>query len=84
MTVAHVVPFKRALIDWLGEQLVRDMVRFGIRDTGIMKLDQEPAIVDVLNETARMRGRREDDHRAQPRGGLPGQRICGARHPDRG
>ena len=49
MTVAHVVPFKGALIDWLGEQLVRDLLRFGFRDTVILKSDQEPAI-------ARMRG----------------------------
>ena len=55
MTVAHVVPFKGALIDWLGEQLVRDSLRFGIRDTVVLKSDQEPAIVDVLNEIARMR-----------------------------
>ena len=56
MTVAHVVPFKGALIDWLGEKLVQDFLRFGIRDTVISKSDQEPAIVDVLNEIARMRG----------------------------
>ena len=46
MTVAHVVPFKGILIDWLGEQL---------RDKVILKSDQKPAIVDVLNEIARMR-----------------------------
>ena len=50
------MPFKGALIDWLGKQLVRDLVRFGIRDKVILKSDQEPAIVDVLNEIARMRG----------------------------
>ena len=35
---------------------MRDLVRFGIRDTVILKSNQEPAIVDVLNEIPRMRG----------------------------
>ena len=76
MTVAHVVPFKGALIDWLGEQLVRDLVRFGISRHGHLEIGTERDSSDAE--------RRQDDHRAQPRGGLPGQRICGARHPDRG
>ena len=56
MTIAHVVPHKGAGVDWVGEQLVRDLVRLGIHGKVILKSDQEPAIIDVLNEVARMRG----------------------------
>ena len=58
MTVAHVVPYKGAGVEWLGEQLVRDLVRFGAHGKVTLKSDQEPAIVDVLKEVAKMRGNR--------------------------
>ena len=46
MTVAHVVPFKGTLIGRLGVQLL---------DKVILKSGQDIAIINVLNEIARMR-----------------------------
>ena len=66
MTLAHVVPCKGAGVEWLGEQLGRDLVRLGIHDKVILKSDQEPAIVDVLNELAKRKRSRTDDLGAGP------------------
>ena len=77
-------PSKGALIDWLGEQPVRDLVRFGIRDTVILKSDQERAIVDVLNEIAWMRGEGGTIIEHSPVADAQANGFCGARHPDRG
>jgi len=56
MTVAHVVPVKGADQEWVAEQLVRDMLKFGHHGDLILKSDQEPAVVDLLREVARLRG----------------------------
>ena len=56
MTVAHVVSMKGADMEW--EQAARDLLRFGIHGDVILKSDQEPAIVDVLKEIAKLRGPR--------------------------
>ena len=56
MTVAHVVPYKGAGVEWLGEQMVRDLHRLGAHGKVVLKSDQEPAIVDVLRDVAKMRG----------------------------
>ena len=56
MTIAHVVPYKGAGVEWLGEQLARDLRRLGAHGRVVLKSDQEPAMVDVLKEVAKMRG----------------------------
>ena len=40
MTVAHVVPVKSADQEWVAEQLVRDMLKFGHHGDVILKSDQ--------------------------------------------
>ena len=57
MTVAHVVPHKGAGVEWLGEQIARDLHRLGAHGRVVLKSDQEAAIVDVLKEVAKMRGK---------------------------
>ena len=56
MTVSHVVPNKGANVEWLTEQLVRDLQRLGAHGRVVLKSDQEPAIIDVLKEVAKLRG----------------------------
>lgn len=56
ITIAHLVPYKGASVEWLSEQLVRDLHRLGAHARVVLKSDQEPAIVDVLKEVAKMRG----------------------------
>ena len=58
MTVAHVLPVRGADMEWVTEQAARDLLCFGMHGHEILKSDQEPAIVDVLKETAKLRGRR--------------------------
>ena len=58
MTVAHVVPVKGGDQEWVAEQLVRDLLKFGHHGDLILKSDQEPAVVDLLREVARLRGTR--------------------------
>ena len=70
MTVAHVVPMKGADMEWVTEQVARDLLRFGIHGDVILKSDQEPAIVDVLKEIAKLRGPSENDA-----GGFSGWRL---------
>ena len=53
MTVAPVVPMKGADMEWVTEQAARDLLRFGIHGDVILKSDQQPAIVDVLEEIAK-------------------------------
>ena len=50
MTVAHVAPGKGADQEWVAEQLCRDLVKFGHHGDLVLKSDQEPALVDLLDE----------------------------------
>ena len=68
MTVAHVVPMKGADMEWVAEQAARDLLRFGMHGDVILKSDQEPAIVDVLKEVAKLRGPRRTISEASPVG----------------
>ena len=59
MVSAHVVPLKGAVIEWLmTQQCARDLERLGHCGHITLKPDQEPATVDVLRETANLRGSR--------------------------
>ena len=55
-TVAHVVPHKGADHEWIAEQCARDLLRFGLHGSVVLKSDQENAVVDVLREVAKIRG----------------------------
>ena len=52
MTTAHVVPAKGADIEWIAEQVCRDLLKFGHHGDLVLKSDQEPAITELLREVA--------------------------------
>ena len=56
MTFAHVVPIKGGELDWISEQVARDLLKLGHHGNLILRSDQEPAITDVLNRVAKLRG----------------------------
>jgi hypothetical protein len=56
MTFAHVVPHKGAEQEWVCEQVVRDMRKFGIHGKVSLKTDQEPAIRDLALGICKPRG----------------------------
>ena len=68
MTVAHVVPMKRAAMEWVTEQAARDVLRFGKNGDESLKSDQELANEDVLKEIAKLRGPRRTMLEASPVG----------------
>ena len=55
LIMAHVVPCKGAEIDWVAEQVCRDLKKFGIRGDMNFKIDQEPALVDLVNKICGLR-----------------------------
>ena len=56
MLIAHVVPVKGAGAQWIVDQVVRDIRKLGVHGKIILKCDQEPAILDVMNAICRARG----------------------------
>ena len=54
---AHVVPHKGASVDWVVEQLKRDLAKWGIWDTVqiIVKCDNEFSLNDLIGELAKTR-----------------------------
>ena len=56
MINAHVVPLMGAEQEWVTEQCVRDLRLLGHHGDLILKCDQEPAIKDVMNSVATLRG----------------------------
>lgn len=60
MILAHAVPFKGGGVDWLVGQLQRDLRKLGLHDKVILKSDQENAVLDVLNNLCKVRGRDND------------------------
>jgi hypothetical protein len=55
LIMAHVVPCKGAEIDWVAEQVCRDLKKFGIKGDVNFKTDQEPALVDLVNKICSLR-----------------------------
>ena len=45
--MAHIVPLKGADQEWVAEQIVRALLKFGHHGSLTLKTDQEPAIVDA-------------------------------------
>ena len=60
MMLAHVVPFKGGGVDWLVGQLLRDLRKMGVHGEVILRSDQENAILDVLNDVSKQRGKESD------------------------
>ena len=60
MMIAHVVPFKGGGVDWLVEQLIRDLRKVGVHGKVVLKIDQENPILDVLNDVCTQRGKESD------------------------
>ena len=59
MVSAQVLPLKGAVIEWVMiQQCARDVEHLGHYGQITLKLDQEPATVDVLKEIANLRGSR--------------------------
>jgi hypothetical protein len=52
---AHVVPRKGGDIEWVAEQVCRDLKKFGIRGDVVFKTDQEPALIDLVNQICALR-----------------------------
>ena len=57
MMLSHMVPYKGAGTEWVTALLGRDLRNFGIADnsTIVLKSDQEPALVDLLQDVQRWR-----------------------------
>ena len=53
--VAHSVPCKGVEVDWVAKQLVKDIRKLGYYDRVVLKSDQEPAIVALLDQMAQER-----------------------------
>ena len=53
LILAHVVPFKGYDMEWVSEQVCRDLQKFGIRGDVVFKTDQEPALVDLVRPSSR-------------------------------
>ena len=52
---AHVVPHKGTSTEWAVGQVCRDLRKFGIAGTVSLRSDQEPALVALLKEVAKVR-----------------------------
>ena len=52
---AHVVPHKGASTEWAVGQVCRDLRKFGVVGTCVMRSDQEPALVALVKEVAKVR-----------------------------
>ncbi len=56
MIIAHVVPMKGAGLQWMVDQVVRDIRKLGIHGRVILKGDQENSLVDLLGSVCKARG----------------------------
>ena len=53
--IAHAVPFKRAGVEWIAKQMLRDVRKCGYHGRVAFRTDGEPAILDLMGEVARLR-----------------------------
>ena len=53
---SHAVPHKGAGLEWVAQQMVRDVAKCGYYGRVILKGDQEPALQDLFEDVARRRG----------------------------
>lgn len=57
MLIAHVVPFKGGGVQWMVDQLLRDIRKLGIHGKVILKGDPEASIHNVPNAVSKARGK---------------------------
>ena len=60
MMLCHLVPFKGGGVDWLVGQLLRDLRKMGVHGKEILESDQENAILDVLSDVCKHKGKESD------------------------
>ena len=53
---AHAVPTKGAVVEWIAQQVVRDLERLGHHGRLVIRCDQDAALKSLVSEAARMRG----------------------------
>ena len=53
--MAHVVPYKGGDVQWVTEQVVKDLEKIGLRDHLVLRSDQEPALKAAMSEIAALR-----------------------------
>ena len=56
MFFAHAVPYKGAGVEWVAQQMARDISKCGYHGRVVLRSDQEPASQDLMGEVARLRG----------------------------
>ena len=56
MFFAHAVPYKGAGVEWVAQQMARDISKCGYHGRVVLRSDQEPALQDLVGEVARLRG----------------------------
>ena len=56
LLVAHVVPSKGAREEWIADEVVKDLKKMGHHGHVVLRSDQEPAIVSLLERVAEVRG----------------------------
>ena len=76
MTVVHVVLLKGAAQEWVAEQVVRDLLKFGHHGSLTLKTDQEPAIVDLMRSVAKLRGASRTTLEQSPVGDSAGNGVA--------
>ena len=54
--VAHVVPTKGASEEWIADEVVKDLKKMGHHGHVVLRSDQEPALVSLLERVAEVRG----------------------------
>ena len=54
--ISHVVPEKGAGLEWTAKHVCRDLVKLGIGGKVVLKADQEPAIVSLIEDVIKKRG----------------------------
>ena len=56
MFCAHAVPYKGAGVEWVAQQMARDISKCGYHGRVVLRSDQEPALQDLKGQVARLRG----------------------------
>jgi len=54
--LAHEVPEKGVGLEWTAKQVCRDLIKFGIGGQVVLKGDQEPALVALIEDVIKQRG----------------------------
>ena len=69
MFFAHAVPYEGAGVEWVAQQMARDISECGYHGRVVLRSDQESALQDLMGEVARLRGDLPTVLEASPVGG---------------